>query len=259
MPDTKLISKLPHCAALLILALLTLPAGAELDNLLAYGDVARGEISNRQFEIEYRFEAEEGDVISVSMESRDSDAFRYPSLLLLSEDFELLAATHARSQVRIFHDVRADGVYLLFATRRLARAGPGEGGFSLLLERVAQLPAGQARCESVSGDSQRHYAIRANSDFELAYRFEGGGFRPEVTVNAIDVESGKLESIAQLSGGRLEYGRIGLAVASDSPRLYILRLENSRRVSETEQADYRIGYALGGPPLNLEVAACAGE
>ena len=94
---------------------------------LAFGDSTRGEITNRHYEIEYEFQAQVGDVVVITMTPDDDDEFRYPGILMLDAEYDVVAEAFDTYSVTLFHDVKDSATYFVLATRNDGRAGEGEG------------------------------------------------------------------------------------------------------------------------------------
>ena len=230
-----------------------MPAFAQDDDgKLSYGDVIQDEITNRNFEKEYHFEASAGDVVRIAIDPEDSDEFSNPGVLLLNADYEVIAEAFDSYGVSLFHEINKDGLHYILATRSGGRSGDGVGQFYLSLSRVPLMRDGQELCESTTSESANYYAVKASSDFDISYRFTAGSFRPEVSINRIG--GGELASVSLLSGSGLERGSIGHGVTDGSNILLIVSVDQrSWDWSSNKTADYRIKFNSTEPAATSEL------
>ena len=231
---------------------------AQDENMLSYGESATGEITNRHFEVEYVFAAEEGDVVVVTMVPDDTSEFRTPGILLLNEDYDVVGEAFNSYSVTLFHDVTKSGSYYILATRNDGRSGEGVGEFTLALNKALLLKNGQDLCESTTSEVDKHYAVRADGDFNVSYRFIEGDFRPEVSINKIKSRGSGLESMISLTGPSLERGSIGVPILSESLQLLIVRVgQRSYDWSDDKTARFALRLETGEPAEVIEMSLVA--
>ncbi len=229
-----------------------MPAAAQDDDgKLSYGDVIQDEITNRNFEKEYHFEASAGDVVRIVVTPEDSDEFRNPGVLLLNADYDVIAEAFDSYGVSLFHEIVEDGLHYILATRSGGRSGDGVGQFYLSLNRVPLMRDGQVLCKSTTDKSANYYAVKASDDFDISYRFISGSFRPEVSINRI--KGGELEAVSLLSGSVLERGSIGHRVTDGSNILLIVSVHRQRYWRDDKTADYRIKFSSTEPAATSEL------
>ena len=121
-------------------------AFAQDEGPLGYGDSIQGEITNRNFEIEYSFEGTVGEVVVIQMTPEDTrDGLTRPSVILLDTEFEVLSTvTGNRDAATLVYMLPADGEYFILATRHDGRAGDSVGAYTLVIEQVSEI--GRASC-----------------------------------------------------------------------------------------------------------------
>lgn len=233
-------------------------ASAQGETLLSYGDSTHGEITNRNYEVEYSVYAEAGDVVVITMTPEDDDEFRYPGILLLDDSYDVVAEAFDTYSVTLFHDVKQSANYYILATRNDGRSGKGEGEFLLTLDRARQLKSGQDICDSTTSEINRHYAIRVKGKFDVWYQFNDGDFRPEVTINAMKLRGNGLDSRMTLTGPSLERGSIGATVRGGEQVLLIVEI--SQRAwdwSDNKTANYGLRLETGEPADDVAMSILA--
>ena len=109
---------------LVIIMCIVVPAQAQEDaeEPLKFGQTVSGEITNRQFEVAYRFSAQEGDYIFINYE------FDEPAIIILYEDYEQWRSYEYDYGDKMFlvDKIPADGDYIIIVSRSGGRAGvPG--------------------------------------------------------------------------------------------------------------------------------------
>jgi hypothetical protein len=197
--------------------------------LLEYGESVEGEITDKDFEVEYLFNANEGDVIAIELSPEDSFGdFSQPSIILLDSEFNVLETVDANiSNATLVYEIETSGEHLILATRQNGRAGEKVGAYTLKLDLVTILVDGQEIEDSSSSSFVQYYAVNTDADFDVSYIYKGGDFFPEISINIINeglFSNNNLESIALATGDRLERSTIGVNVKSTSPHLYIVKI-----------------------------------
>ena len=234
---------------LMILIAMLLPGAltmAQAETMLALGETVSGEITIDDYEALYSFEGQAGQIIRALMTPQNPDFggyhtswWSYPALLLLDAQKRVIAELHTHESAALIHELPADGKYYLIATGWYGRVKENVGKFDLLLEELVELPFGVAvECE-VSSDAGKHYALRAEGDFAITYRYSSGDFRPQISVNVIaddpyscgmdtshcasDADFANLHKLASLSGAWLTSGTMAVA-AKAAAGLYIIEV-----------------------------------
>ena len=235
---------LVRLAALITLVFCNALILAQDDNRIAYGELAEGEITIQQYETQYSFEANAGDIIRAVLAPKQSSFgwsdWHKPELILLDSNLDVIVALHSHDSATVIQELEETGEYHLIATGWGGRT-ENTGKFSLRLERIPILTDGAVTNCEASSDRGAHYAVRADGDFAIAYQHTQGAFRPEVSVNVIandpyhcDIDSGpscqsgstasNMYDVAALSGSWLESGTIEVKVKSGISRLYIVQV-----------------------------------
>jgi hypothetical protein len=127
---------------------LTLTAGAlspsgtgqtDEDTVLSYGDSVEATLNSETWNRTYTFEAEEGDVITITLVNVDGTLD--PLLQLKDADGVIvaesddIASDNRDSEINAFV-IPADGIYTIVASRFMQAEGDSEGEFMLTLDRT---------------------------------------------------------------------------------------------------------------------------
>ena len=184
------------------------------ENTIVYGAAVIGELTDREFEVEYYFDGKADDIIIIEMSStEDFSDMRSPAIILLDPDFEILGSQSGYPKARLIIQLPADGQYTIIATRADGRAGDSVGEYRLALRQPATLQDGVLIEETVTNNETDYYLIVNAEDFDLHYEKTSGDFHPTVTLYPLP-EADDLQlhhRLATLSGERLARGSIGLA------------------------------------------------
>lgn len=196
--------------SMLLLGALTV--NAQDGGAIAYGDTVQGEISNTAFEVEYKFEGTEGDLIVAIMADVDGvlGDFEAPGIILLGPDNAIITSVEESftNQAILPAKLPSTGSYTLIATREGGRAGESVGSYNLTLIQPTLI---EGTVEgSVSSEGVAFYALETDQSFTLDYQKTGGEFNPRVQVSVIG-EDGRLDEIGSLEGARVDSGSIGIA------------------------------------------------
>ena len=237
--------------SLLIILIAVMLSGAltmaQADTMLALGETVTGEITIDKYEALYSFEGQAGQIIRAVMRPRNPPMGGYstgwwshPALLLLDADKRVMAELHTHETAALIVEVPATSQYYLIATGWYGRVKENVGKFDLLLEEVPELPLGETVDCEVSSDMGKHYALRADGDFAITYRYGAGEFRPQISVNIIaddpyscgidsshctsDADYANLHEVAALSGARLTGGTLEVAANPAANELYIVEV-----------------------------------
>jgi len=111
---------------------------------IEFGQTIEGSISNRDYEFEYTFNGNEGDVIAITMEPSDSSSNLDPQIVLRDADGDPLAANDDFSYPISLIVLRlpGSGEYSILATRTQGSTGSTEGDFILSLTNIEPVVAG---------------------------------------------------------------------------------------------------------------------
>lgn len=190
--------------------------------LLAYGDTASGEITNRAFEVPFRFEGAAGDTIVVVMEAVDPYGdLDLPSIILLDAEFALIADTYGFGSATLATTLPADGEYNILATRNDGRAGDSVGEFNLTLLKPEILVPGEAVTGAITNLDTAYYTIEDVSSFDLRYEKTAGDFNPAVEANIIN--DYQLDDVATMEGEYLTSGTLG--VSTGVPTIFVIAVK----------------------------------
>lgn len=190
---------------------------------IAYGETVTGEVTSREFEIDYLFEGKASDVIAVFL-VRDTSIgdLSSPAVILLDANYNVLASNDGYASVTLIYELPSDGEYHLLATRDGGRAGSSIGGFEMTLLNPTELLPGEALESSIGRDEKEYFLVRTDGDFSLVYEYLSGTYTPRVNVSVIDPESGELIVIAALEGLRLGSGQLNIATTELDTDTYII-------------------------------------
>jgi hypothetical protein len=190
--------------------------------LLAYGESASGEITNRAFEVPYRFEGTAGDTVVVVMEAVDPYGdLDLPSIILLDAEFALIADTYGFGSATLATTLPADGEYNILATRNDGRAGDSVGEFNITLLKPELLVAGEPMTGAITNLDTAYYTIEDVSSFDLRYEKTAGDFNPAVEANIIT--DYQLDDVAEMAGEYLTSGTLG--VSTGVPTIFIIAVK----------------------------------
>lgn len=167
------------------------------DNAIAYGETLTGELDNRDFEIEYGFIGEEGDVVIIQMQSPElGGPMEYPALMLLDTEAAVVGSDDNYGSVILVYKLTQSGEYTIIATRRDGRAGTSIGEYNLTLLK-AQDALGQNLSGKVDNETVVFYVVDTSAPFTVNYTREGD-FYPEIAINITD--NGVPETVASIAG-----------------------------------------------------------
>lgn len=220
-------------------------AFAQDEGPLGYGDSIQGEITNRNFEIEYSFEGTVGEVVVIQMTPEDTrDGLTRPSVILLDTEFEVLSTvTGNRDAATLVYMLPADGEYFILATRHDGRAGDSVGAYTLVIDQVSELAAGETVEGSVTNTTTNLYAVKPSMAFELVYERLDGDFFPEISVQVIDPDTfgnTNLSPVMVAQGSQL--ARAALSITSADEEIYIVVV--TRALFTFSSREISANYAL---------------
>jgi hypothetical protein len=223
-------------AVILGLACAVAPTAAQ-DNAtkIDYGQAVSGEITNRNFEIEYQFQGSQGDVILVQMNSAEGSQFYETAIIFLDADYNVLASQAGSSSTILLAELSKSGTYSLLATRRDGRSGKGVGIFDLKLLKLPVLVAGKEVRGKVGADTIDYYAVKTGSPFTISYVRKSRGFYPEVHILTLRVEGNYMDEVATLAGATLVSGSLTLAPESGDNQLFLVTVQKSARYYTPDQ------------------------
>lgn len=125
------------------------PSSGDSD-LLQFGDVVSGEITDDSFAIAYKFMARQGDVVDIQLVATNDDSTLDPLLILLNPDGDNLVENDddpdgvgRDSYIHAF-EIPIDGEYTIVATRFQQELGTTTGEFEVTLTISDSPPASEA-------------------------------------------------------------------------------------------------------------------
>ncbi len=221
---------------------------------LQYGETVTGEITDVAYEAGYTFTGTAGDVIVAEMRSLDRsllNALIAPNLILRDPDNNVIvntAATYPIDDSTLIARLPQDGDYLLIATREAGPNGGSIGAFSLSLKLAQRLPTDTILNQDIAvSDGPIYYSADADEPVTLHFRREAGDYAPRVSLNEIDVETGRLVSLAYGGGAN---AREFCLVTQSEQDVVVIALEPDDNVFAFE--DVNLVFAL-----HISHAQCA--
>lgn len=213
--------------SVLALALAGTALAQDGDTLIAYGETVEGEVTDDQFEVPYVFTGAEGDIIHAQMVVDDSGEFYEPTLILLDADNSVVASHDGWYEATLLTPLPADGEYTLLASRFGGRTGAEIGGFTLTLNLLSGLAAGEPVEGEIANEDTMLYAVPADAPFTLEYEVSGD-FMPELTVNVLD-EFGEFQVIGALYGETIRKMTLEVEPSTEQPvEFYVIQLAQSQ-------------------------------
>ena len=183
------------------------------DNVINYGDIVTGEITNEEFEVEYTFTGNEGDVVIIEMNEVDTlSDLRRPDLILLDTTGRVFLATDGYSSGNALLAVQlpSDGDYVIIATRRDGRSGDSIGEYTLELILPSILTVDEPVNGTLSSEGRtQYYLVGTTEPFSVMYDRELGDMFPQFSVNILDSDDGGLLAVASADGDQLERALLG--------------------------------------------------
>lgn len=189
-------------------------------NTLTLGESVTGEITDQNFEVEYTFEGDEGDVIAAFMRGTENSSFDAPQILLLNPEFDVIADTTSVVAVdgtRLISELPRDGEYTIIATRTDGRAGESVGEFSLNVFMPSIINYDSTLERETTNQQTIYSMLRTDSESMLEFEIQSGEFRPEITIATLDDNNSTISNFIVASG--LTRGSLGI-LAPDT--LYIV-------------------------------------
>ena len=195
--------------------------------VITYGETASGEISNLNFDVEYFFEGEAGDVIVITMFRSETADFD-PYLYLTTTENEVLASNDDffDRNSQIVARLPETRTYQIVATRLGERTGSGQGAYQVTLEKAQPFSSGvtvEGTVEAEQMSAGHVFVPEAAGIYTVTYKQVRGDFYPALVISRIAPDSTYTEEIARLSGQTLRGGSLVLEIEMDS--IYIINLQ----------------------------------
>lgn len=216
----------------LLLALTGSFLQAQEGELIEYGQIVSGEITDDTFEIPFTIEGKKGDILVAEMRRDTTDSELYsPNLVILDSEGATLAdgadyfSVGAGAGSIVAVELPDDGVYTVLATRDGGRSGDQVGTFSLKVVSAPLLADGEVVEGTISNEVyDQYYAVRGDGYLGVLYNNLGGNYRPAVSLNGL-TDDGVPEAAAVLSGRELRQGVA--AVDAEAGALYLVMVTAS--------------------------------
>lgn len=232
-----------------LVALLVIPVvsfGQDDLPTLTVGEPASGTLTDRNFEVNYTFTGEAGEVIVFQAVATEEDTLLdEPELIIFDNEDSILVDSggfFSYQEVILALRLPYSGRYTVMVTRDDGRTGDSTGDYALILTRVQRLFDGETVvATALNASPPNYYSVEPDGQpFSVYYEFSNGEMDPEI--EAYRIEGGELVRAATLRGNELRSGTIGL-VPGDSA-LFIFTVGDSPFASyyddRVERADYRL-------------------
>ncbi len=191
------------------LATYTVSAQEEVP-VIGFEEVVTGEITNRNFEVPYKFAGKQGDVVIIEMSRLEalSDLDR-PALILLDTSSRMMGQDDGYGNISLAAKLPADGEYTILATRSNGRAGDSVGRFSLTIHKPPVLVVGKPIFARITSEQTHYYTVETPGTFGIEYVKRVGRFYPAISVQQVTTDC-ILEEVASLQGDALIGGKLVL-------------------------------------------------
>lgn len=176
------------------------PPTSATDTTLEYGAVVTGTITNNDYEVQYTFEGNAGDAVTIDATASPFDTLD-TTLVLLGPDGEMVAVNDDRDLFGGDYNallagiiLPQDGTYTIVVGRYQGASGTSTGEFTLILDLADESASGQvaiAYGETLVGTIN-------NENYQDSYVFEG--VAGDVVSIEVIATSGDLDTIVSLVG-----------------------------------------------------------
>jgi len=172
---------------------------------ITVGDTIKGEITDKAYELAYKFTGKKNDLIVVQAEA-DPDAKQalYSAYLRLLRDGKVLADTAKNYASGLILRLSKDGDYTLIVTRRDGKTGTDKGGFIMRVSIPDELTDGSTiditRGEEKGDFYSTYYSLPDTADlFTLTYSITKGEPSADVAIFKVSPD-GSTDTVGGLSG-----------------------------------------------------------
>jgi hypothetical protein len=244
---------MPKIARLLMI--LTLIFAASLSAVRAQEETQdvistfEGEMTEDEYEFEYTFEAEEGQVIAALFTDVSEGAtLTAPTLRLENPAGDVIADSTVNffsfGNISLFANANSSGTYTLTLGRMDGETGTDVGEFTIDVLAVPFLEAGSVVSGSAaSGQRAGYYAVSSDSPWGVSYVKGEGDMNIGVSVNSIDSQAGTLTALASAEGDSLTEATLGVFETEDTYIVTVGEPDSFFGISfsfEDTSADYTI-------------------
>lgn len=232
-------------ALIFIFSVFSLPAKAqEQHRLIEYGQTVNGNISDKDFEVKYDFNAKKGEVFVIEMKTKDRSTLAKPQIIIVASNGDVIAdasSNVALGSAYLVGQKMVDDTVTIIATRKDGRSGDGIGDFTLNLISPTLLNVDVPIKETIINNISQYYRINVGtSALKLSYMKFDNGFSPEVSINVINDTHG-LTSIISLSGKALS------SIQTDLPMdegIYIVKIGKNDFNLNVDEAEVKYQFLL---------------
>ncbi len=172
---------------------------------ITIGDTVKGEITDKAYELTYKFSGKKNDLIVVQAEA-DPDAKQaiYSVNMQLLRDSKVLADTAKSYASNLILRLSKDGDYTLIVTRRDGKTGKDKGSFIMRVSIPDELTDGSTiditRGEEKGDFYSTYYSLPDTDDlFTLTYSIAKGEPGADLAVYKVSPD-GSTETVGNLSG-----------------------------------------------------------
>jgi hypothetical protein len=197
---------------------------------IKYGDVVRGALSNKNYQITYTFKGKKDDTVVISyISDYGADKSLFGRVLSVTQGKTVLIDP-TNSIGRAFLTLPSDGDYTVIAGRTDGKKGTEEGAFILRLINVQPLEDGTAVTQKISHADvtantsiDDYYLLQPNGAFTVKYELTDGEERPSIDIDKV-YDDGGLSTVASMSGSILDNGVLG--ITPDKGSTYLVHIND---------------------------------
>ncbi len=184
---------------------------------IKYGDIVRGALTNKNYQVSYKFTGKKDDNVVISyIADFGADHSLFGRILTVTQGKTVLVdPTNYVS--RVYLQLPADGDYTIIAGRTDGKKGTDEGSYILRVLNPQALEDGKAVTAKISHADvtantsiDDYYILPADSAFTVKYELTDGEDRPTIEIDHAS-DNGSLDSGASLSGSNLDNGVLGIS------------------------------------------------
>jgi hypothetical protein len=208
----------------------------ESEDTIQYGQTLIGEITDREFEVEYYFQGKAGDVVIAAVNEHEDSGMDEPALLLLDPNFDVIAADESFYSVAIASKLPVDGEYTLIVSRRDGRAGEVTGEYEVLLYNARILSPTPLTGE-IKTRSKVFFAVESDVPFTVGYRLTNPTYRPDMGVYKI--EEGSLSRMVIIDGDA-SGGTVTIDPSLAEEHVFIVSMEDAGFSFDDVTAEFEI-------------------
>lgn len=186
--------------------------GVQAQDAITAGEPAKGELTEKDYAVEYTYEGKADEVIIVTLAPVDTFGdLNNPSIVVRDASGTDLVRYDGYGKTTLVTQLPEDGTYTIVATRQDDAAGTSVGEFTVTVEQPKELAAGDSVDMNITSEETNYFVYRGDADFVLSYAREGE-YAPEFTINTLDtdVTPGSLDTVAVVGGKLATQGTVGV-------------------------------------------------